>query len=73
MLIMIEQHFGRDWEYSIYNTAIKVLEESNSSNKPTAEIALKIADEFSKVNHPIFGHRGMEIIKSLGENEWHLN
>jgi glutamate dehydrogenase/leucine dehydrogenase len=70
---IIEQHFSKDWEYSIYNTAIKVLEESNSLNKPTAEIALKIADEFSKVNHPIFGHRGKAIIKSLRENEWHLN
>jgi len=70
---MIEQHFSKDWEYSIYNSAIKVLEESNSSNKPTAKIALKIADELSKVNHPIFGHRGKEIIKSLVEDKWHLN
>jgi glutamate dehydrogenase/leucine dehydrogenase len=69
---MIEQHFSRDWEYSICNSAIKVLEESNSSNKPTAKIALKIADELSKVNHPIFGHRGKAIIKSLRDNEWHL-
>jgi hypothetical protein len=69
---MIEQHFSRDWEYSIYNSAIKVLEESNSSNKPTSKIALKIADELSKVNHPIFGHRGKAIIKSLRDNEWHL-
>ncbi|RKY93635.1 MAG: leucine dehydrogenase [Ignavibacteriae bacterium] len=70
---MIEQHFSKDWEYSIYNTAIKVLKESKSLNKPTAKIALKIADELSKVNHPIFGHRGKEIIKSLVDNEWHLN
>ncbi|RKY94785.1 MAG: leucine dehydrogenase [Ignavibacteriae bacterium] len=70
---MIEQHFSKDWEYSIYNSAIKVLEESKSINKKTAEIALKIADELSKVNHPIFGHRGKEIIKSLVKNEWHLN
>ncbi|MBT8382071.1 MAG: hypothetical protein KJO59_06920, partial [Ignavibacteria bacterium] len=70
--VMIERHFSKDWEYSIYNTAIKVLEESNSSNKPSAEIALKIADELSEVNHPIFEHRGKEIINSLQENEWHV-
>jgi glutamate dehydrogenase/leucine dehydrogenase len=70
---MIEQHFSKDWEFSIYNSVIKVLEESKSSNNPTAEIALIIADELSKVNHPIFGHRGKEIIKSLVENEWHLS
>ncbi len=69
---MIEQHFSRKWEYSIFNTAIKVLKESKSSKKPTAKIALKIADELSKVNHPIFGHRGEKIISSLCENEWYL-
>jgi glutamate dehydrogenase/leucine dehydrogenase len=69
---MIEQHFSKDWEYSIYNTAIIVLEESKSSIKPSAEIALKIADELSKMNHPIFGHRGKAIIKSLCEKKWHL-
>ena len=69
---MIEQHFSKDWEYSIYNSALKVLKESKSSSKPTAIIALQIADELSKVNHPIFGHRGKEIIRSLRENEWHL-
>jgi len=67
---IIEQHFSKDWEFSIYNTAIKVLKESNSSNQPTAEIALKVADELSKVNHPIFGHRGKQIINSLVENKW---
>lgn len=70
---MIEQHFSKDWEYSIYNTTIKVLDESISSKKPTSLIALKIADDLSKVNHPIYGHRGTEIIKSLRENKWHLN
>ncbi len=41
---MIKQHFSKHWEYSIYNTAIKVLQESISLNRLTAEIALKIAD-----------------------------
>lgn len=64
----INQHFSKDWEHSIYNVSQQVLKESESSNKPTAEIALKIADELSMELHPIFGHRGKQIIKSLVEN-----
>ena len=69
---LIENHFSREWEHSIYNRAKQVLKESNEKDIPTAEIALKLADELSRENHPIFGHRGKEIIKSLFENNWHL-
>jgi glutamate dehydrogenase/leucine dehydrogenase len=70
---LIELHFSRDWEHSIYNLAKQVLNESRKENKSTSEIALKIADKLSKENHPIFGHRGREIIASLVENKWHLH
>lgn len=69
---MIENHFSRDWEHSIFNRTMQVLKESKENNIPTAEIALKLADKLSRENHPIFGHRGKEIIKSLVENKWHL-
>jgi leucine dehydrogenase len=68
---LIQDHFSRDWEHSIFNRAKQVLKESKEKNIPTAEIALKIADKISREKHPIFGHRGKEIIKSLVENEWH--
>jgi len=68
---LIELHFSKDWEYSIYNRTTQVLNEANKSKKPTSEIALKIADKLSEENHPIFGQRGKEIIKSLVENKWH--
>ena len=66
----IKQHFSRDWKHSIYNVTQQVLKESESSNKPTAEIALKIADKLSMELHPIFGHRGKQIINSLVDNRW---
>ncbi len=69
---LVELHFSKDWEHSIYSRTIQVLNESIKSNKPTSEIALKIAERLSKENHPIFGHRGKEIIKSLVESNWHL-
>jgi glutamate dehydrogenase/leucine dehydrogenase len=68
---LIELHFSKVWEHSIYNTASQVLNESIQYKKPASEIALKIADKLSKENHPIFGHRGKAIIKSLVENKWH--
>ena len=70
---LIQDHFSRDWEHSIFNSAKQVLKESKEKNIPTAEIALSIADELSRVNHPLFGHRGKEIIKSLVMNNWHLH
>jgi leucine dehydrogenase len=68
---LIELHFSKDWEHSVYNRAMQVLNESIKYKKPASEIALKIADKLSKENHPIFGHRGKEIIKSLVKNKWH--
>lgn len=68
---LIELHFSKEWEHSVYNRSMWVLRESKRAKKPTSEIALRLADKLSKLNHPIFGHRGMEIIKSLVENKWH--
>lgn len=69
---MIENHFSRNWEHSIFNRSVQILNESKDKNIPTSIIALKLADKLSRKNHPIFGHRGKQIIKSLVENEWHL-
>ena len=68
---MIENHFSKDWKHSIYSRAMQVLKESKEKNIPTALIALKLADKVSRENHPIFGHRGKQIIKSLMKNNWH--
>jgi len=70
---LIENHFSGEWKHSIFNLTKQVLTEAKEKNIPTAEIALMLADKLSKENHPIFGHRGKEIIKSLVENEWHKN
>jgi hypothetical protein len=39
---------------------------------PTADVAIKLADKLARVNHPIYGHRGKEIIQSLVNNNWSL-
>ena len=63
----IFQHYDKDWKYSIYATATEVFKESKEKNISTGEIALEMAEKLSFENHPIFGHRGEEIIKSLVE------
>ena len=69
---LIENHFSKEWEYSIYNKAMQVLKESKDKNISTVEIALKLADKLSRESHPIFGNRGKEIIRSLVDNGWHM-
>jgi leucine dehydrogenase len=69
----IERHFSADWEYSIFQMTLMVLNKSKKKNQPTGKVAVKIADKLSNVNHPVFGHRGQHIIDSLVENKWHEN
>jgi glutamate dehydrogenase/leucine dehydrogenase len=66
----IEQHLNREWEFSIHQVALKVLKEAKAKNVPPSSVALKMADELSFVPHPLFGHRGQEIIDSLVANKW---
>jgi leucine dehydrogenase len=68
---LIEKHLTRDWEFSIFRMATKVLEESRSAGEPPGRMALSMADELSLKNHPLFGHRGQQIIDSLVADRWH--
>ena len=67
----IEMHLNKEWEFSIYRMALKVLEESRTTKTPPGHVALRIANELSLENHAIFGHRGQEIIDSLVAGKWH--
>jgi len=68
---LFEKHLSRDWEYSVYQTSLAVLQESRTTGEATAAIAMRRADELSLHDHPIFGHRGRQIIASLVEDRWH--
>ena len=63
-----ERHLTREWEHSIYQTTLKVLSESQKSGEPPAAVAIRLADKMSIEPHPIFGHRGEQIIQSLVAN-----
>ena len=68
---LFERHLTRDWEHSIYQTTRRVLHKSCSTSTPSAEIAMHLADRLSLEEHPIFGHRGRQIIASLKADRWH--
>ncbi len=66
----IEQHFNPEWEYSVYKMAMEILTSSKAKNIPPAVAASQKADELSRIDHPVMGHRGEMIIKSLMEQGW---
>lgn len=66
----IEQHLGRDWEYSIHRTTLDVLTRARDEGRPTSAIATARADELAEVPHPVFGHRGAQIIEGLVRDRW---
>ena len=68
---LLEVHLRRTNENSIYNTTLKILNESKSTKTPPGQGALKLAEKLSYENHPIFGHRGKLIIDSIIASKWH--
>lgn len=66
----IESHLGDTWDNSVFNLSLKVLEEAQRSGRTTARVALDLAEERSRELHPIWGHRGAAIIRSLVRTGW---
>lgn len=68
----IESHLGDSWDNSVFNLSLKVLEESRRSGRTTARVAVDLAEERSRELHPVWGHRGAAIIRSLVRTGWEL-
>lgn len=67
----IERHLTKDWEYSVYQTGLRVFKESKETANPPSKVAIRMADKLSLENHPVTGHRGRQIIDSLAVDRWH--
>lgn len=70
---VIEQHLSAAWQHSVYQTTLRVLKQSRETGEAPAKVAVRLADEMSEVAHPIFGHRGQQIIDSLVARKWFRN
>jgi glutamate dehydrogenase/leucine dehydrogenase len=66
----IENHLGDTWDNSVFNLSLKVLEEAQRTGRTTARVALDLAEERSRELHPVWGHRGAGIVRSLVQNGW---
>jgi glutamate dehydrogenase/leucine dehydrogenase len=65
-----EQHLGDHWKNSIYNLSLEILDTARRSGRTPARVALEMAEQRSFEPHPIWGHRGVQIIRSLVESGW---
>ncbi|MFL6197844.1 MAG: Glu/Leu/Phe/Val dehydrogenase dimerization domain-containing protein [Thermoanaerobaculia bacterium] len=66
----VEAHLGNEWENSVYNLSLSVLDEARRTGRTPARVALDLAEQRSRELHPVWGHRGAEIIRSLVRNGW---
>ncbi len=67
----VERHLSEEWEHSIHQTTLRVLQESRKTGEPPTKVAVRMADHLSLKTHPIFGHRGRQIVESLVSDRWH--
>jgi len=66
----IERHFDRRWESSIFAVTRRILERSRDEGVTTSQAAKALADEAIEQSHPIWGHRGWQIIERLITDGW---
>jgi len=67
---LFDKHLGDAWDNSIFNLARHVFTEAERTGETPARVALGIADERSRQEHPLSGHRGAAIIRSLVAGGW---
>jgi glutamate dehydrogenase/leucine dehydrogenase len=65
-----ERHLGDSWDNSIFRLSLSVLERARHTGKTPARVALELAEARSLEPHPIEGHRGVQIIRSLVDSDW---
>jgi glutamate dehydrogenase/leucine dehydrogenase len=66
----IESHLGDAWDNSVYNLSLQVLDEAKRTGATPARVALDLAEKRSRELHPLWGHRGAQIIRSLVASGW---
>lgn len=66
----LARHLGYDWPQSVYQTSLRVLARAEQQGEDPHRSAVTLARELSFELHPIWGHRGQEIIRHLSEGSW---
>ena len=63
----LTRHLDYSWEYSVYQTSLRVLHRAQQKSTHPHQAAVQTAEELSRVSHPIWGHRSQEIITNLSD------
>jgi glutamate dehydrogenase/leucine dehydrogenase len=66
----IYAHLERGTPWGIYRRALEIFARAKASGRTPAEEASDLADELSQEPHPIWGHRGQQIIDYLVGSGW---
>jgi glutamate dehydrogenase/leucine dehydrogenase len=66
----IHAHLDKGTPWGIYKRCMDVFARSKASGRTPADEASDLADELSQAPHPIWGHRGQEIINYLVRSGW---
>jgi glutamate dehydrogenase/leucine dehydrogenase len=65
-----ERHLDAEWDNGIYRLALQVLAEAQRSGRTPQQVAVELADRRSLEHHPLWGHRGPGIIRSVLASGW---
>jgi glutamate dehydrogenase/leucine dehydrogenase len=66
----IQRHLGRSWKGGIYLTTLKILELAQKPDVTPVSATIRLAKELARQPHPIWGHRGRQIVESLVADHW---
>lgn len=66
----IGKHLDRNEPTGIFRRAVEVFRGAKASGRTTAAEAEALADKLSREPHPIWGHRGQQIINHLVRSGW---
>ena len=66
----ITEHLERDTPDGVFQRALAVFKRAEQSGRTTAQEAVALADELMQQLHPVWGHRGQQIIDGLVAEGW---
>ncbi|RMF73771.1 MAG: Glu/Leu/Phe/Val dehydrogenase [Acidobacteria bacterium] len=61
----IERHLDRDDENGIFRLSLRILDTARAEGRTPHRVALELAERRSREPHPLWGHRGLDIVRAV--------
>lgn len=68
---VLYKHLSEDWEYSIYQTTLRILQLADKKGISPERAAYEVGEELGSIDHPLYPNRAKDIVKGLVETDWH--